>query len=68
LWCRMSGRDIPKSLNQKARELLLSVDFEEFDDEVDRSYMYELLLDMPREGSVREEVKRVVKEAITYYE
>jgi len=30
--------------------------------------MYELLLDMPREGSVREEVKRVVKEAITYYE
>ncbi|MEJ7553827.1 MAG: acetoin utilization protein AcuC, partial [Aquificaceae bacterium] len=67
LWCRMSKRDIPKSLNQKARELLLSVDFEEFDDEVERSYMYELLLDMPREGGVREEVKGIVEQALSYY-
>ncbi len=67
LWCRMSERDIPKNLNQKARELLLSVDFEEFDDEVDRSYMYELLLDMPREGGIREEVKGIVEQALSYY-
>ncbi len=67
LWCRLSERDIPDMLNQEAKKLLISVDFEEFEDEVDRSYMYQRLMDVPREGEVRKEVKKIVSEAIAYY-
>ncbi|MCS7262339.1 MAG: acetoin utilization protein AcuC [Aquificaceae bacterium] len=67
LWCRLSGREVPKSLNPEAKKLLLSVDFEEFDEEVDRGYLYERLLDPLREGDLRPEVKKVVQEALSYY-
>lgn len=67
IWCRLSNREIPKVLNKEAKELLLSVNFEEFDEDVDRTYMYEKLLDKPNEGEVREEIKKTLKEAISYY-
>lgn len=62
IWCDISGREIPKKLTQKAKEVLLSVEFEEFDDEVDRSYMYESLVDPPGEFNVRGEVKKLLQE------
>ncbi|MCX7989485.1 MAG: acetoin utilization protein AcuC [Aquificaceae bacterium] len=67
LWCRLSQKPIPEFLTPKAREVLLSVDFEEFEEDVDRGYMYEKLLDPPAVGEVRREVKRLVEEAIGYY-
>ncbi len=67
VWCRLSGRDVPDLLNHHARQVLLSVDFEEFEEEVDRSYMYQSLMDKPREGEVRSEVKKAVAEAMAYY-
>ena len=57
VWLELSGREIPKILQKEAKEVLSSVDFEEFEEETDRSYMYETLLDKPREGEVRKEIK-----------
>ncbi len=61
LWCRMSDREIPEKLTAEAVKLLKSVDFEEFEEETDRSYMYESLLDRPREGQIRREIKELVE-------
>jgi len=52
LWCEMSGREIPKHITPEGRKVLEAVDWEEFDDEIDRSYMYETLPDSPRKGEV----------------
>ncbi|MFN3870113.1 MAG: acetoin utilization protein AcuC [Aquificaceae bacterium] len=60
IWCRMSHRDIPKGITASAKRLLSSVEFEELD-EVDRSYMLESLLDKPREGDLRREIKELVE-------
>jgi acetoin utilization protein AcuC len=62
VWCELSQREIPKFLTPKAKEVLLKVDFEEFEEE-DRSYMFERLLDEPREGEVRQEVKDILEKA-----
>ncbi|ADC90149.1 Histone deacetylase [Thermocrinis albus DSM 14484] len=55
VWCEISGREVPTTLRREAREVLLSVGWEELD-ETDRSYMYETLLDKPREGHIRREI------------
>ncbi|MDQ7037633.1 MAG: acetoin utilization protein AcuC [Aquificota bacterium] len=60
IWCEMSGRRAPERVGVAGRKVLESVDWEEFDDEVDRSYMYELLLDPRGGGPVRQEVKDLV--------
>ncbi len=60
IWCEISGREIPKLINGEARKVLESVDYEEFDDEVDRSYMYNFLTDEPNKGEVRSEVREVL--------
>ncbi|MFN4319119.1 MAG: acetoin utilization protein AcuC [Aquificaceae bacterium] len=60
IWCRMSNREIPKTLTPLAVELLSSVDFEELEEE-DRSYMLESLLDKPREGEIRGEIRDIVE-------
>ncbi len=60
IWCRMSNRDIPKGLTPLAREVFSSVDFEELEEE-DRSYMLEGLLDRPREGEIRSEIREIVE-------
>jgi len=60
IWCRMSNRNIPKGLTPLAREVLSSVDFEELDEE-DRSYMLDGLLDRPREGEIRSEIREIVE-------
>ncbi len=67
IWCEISRRKAPELINREGRRVLESVDWEEFDDEVDRSYMYERLLDDPREGDIRQEVREIlaqVKEAV----
>ncbi len=67
IWCEISERKAPELINREGRRVLKSVDWEEFDDEVDRSYMYERLLDDPREGDIRQEVREIlaqVKEAV----
>jgi len=56
LWCEMSGRKIPEEINEKGREVLKSVEWEEFDEE-ERDYLYEVLLDPWRGEEVREEIK-----------
>ncbi len=63
IWCELSGREAPEKLTKEAKELLLSIDFEEFDDEVDRSYMFENLRDPYRGGEIRKEVKDTLERA-----
>ncbi len=62
IWCELAGKDIPKYINDRARQVVLNVDFEEFD-EVDRSYMFDQLLDKPNEGEIRTEVKELCQKA-----
>ncbi|NPA33237.1 MAG: acetoin utilization protein AcuC, partial [Aquificae bacterium] len=57
-----SGRKAPEKLTHTARQLLLSVEFEEIDEDVDRSYMLERLKDPYRGGKIREEVKKLARE------
>ncbi|GBC88753.1 Acetoin utilization protein AcuC [bacterium HR13] len=61
IWCRISGREIPSKINSEARQVLLSVNFEEFDEDIDRTYMYEHLLDRPNNEPPRGEVKRLIE-------
>ena len=65
IWCELSEREAPEKLTKEAKELLLSVDFEEFDEEVDRSYMFESLKDPYRGGEIRKEVKETLERAKT---
>lgn len=60
LWCEMSGREIPPLVNEDGRKVLQEVDWEESEEETDRTYMYEKLIDPWRYGEVREEVKEIV--------
>ena len=57
IWCDISGREAPERITPPAKEVLLGVEWEEFDEDADRSYMYERLKDDRREGEIREEVK-----------
>ena len=63
IWCEISGREIPEKINEEGKKVLLSVEFEEFDDEVDRSYMFEYLKDEYRGGEIRMEVKEILEKA-----
>ncbi|MEZ0360582.1 MAG: acetoin utilization protein AcuC [Hydrogenobacter sp.] len=67
IWCEITDREIPIKINAKSKELLLSVNFEEFDDETDRSYMYDYLLDEFNEEPVREDVKRLLEKLKAYF-
>ncbi len=60
IWCDISGREAPQKINPSGRKVLKDVEWEEFDDDVDRSYMFELLKDPPRGGEVREEIKDLI--------
>ena len=60
IWCEISGREIPEFIGKEGKKVLRSVQWEEIDEDTDRSYMYDLLLDPPSEGHVREEVKDLV--------
>ncbi|WP_448588350.1 acetoin utilization protein AcuC [Thermocrinis sp.] len=62
VWCELSNRQIPEQINSEGRKVLSEVNFEEFEEE-DRSYMFERLLDRPREGEVRTEVKKLCERA-----
>ncbi|WP_340691150.1 acetoin utilization protein AcuC [Hydrogenobacter thermophilus] len=61
IWCRISGREIPSKINSEARQVLLSVNFEEFDEDIDRTYMYDYLLDRSDGEPPRGEVKRLIE-------
>ena len=61
IWCEMSGRSIPEEIDPRGREVLENVEWEEFEDDVDRSYMFELLKDPPRDGGVRSEIRELVR-------
>ena len=63
LWCELSDRKAPEKLTPEAVELLKSIEFEEFDDEADRSYMLESLKDPYRGGEIRREVKEILDRA-----
>ncbi|MDW8095191.1 MAG: acetoin utilization protein AcuC [Aquificaceae bacterium] len=67
VWCRLTDRDVPTFLNDSAKKVLFSVDFEEFDEDTDKGYMFQTLLDKPREGQVRKEVKELLEKALSYY-
>ncbi len=60
IWCEISGRSAPQFINPEAKAVLKAVNWEEFDDDIDRSYMYEMLMDTPREGPIRQQVKDIV--------
>ena len=62
LWCEMSGREAPKEINEEGKKVLLAVEWEEFDDEKDMSYMYESLIDEERGGEVRGEIREIIAE------
>jgi acetoin utilization protein AcuC len=60
LWCEISRREIPERIRPEARRVLEALDWEEFEEDTDRSYMYELLLDPRLESHIRGEVKDLV--------
>ncbi len=60
IWCSIGNKEVPKEINQRAKELLFKVNFEELDDE-DRSYMYNSLLDTFKEGPIRKDVLRLIE-------
>lgn len=60
LWCEMSGRKAPQKINPKGRKVLEDVDWEEFDEDMDRSYMFEDLKDPWRGGEIRKEIEDLV--------
>jgi acetoin utilization protein AcuC len=67
LWCRITGREIPTEIKPSAKEVLSKVDFEEFDDDGDRSYMYNGLLDQLDDEPVKLEVKRLIEQLRSYF-
>ncbi len=60
LWCEMSGRKAPEKINPEGRKVLEEVEWEEFDEDIDISYMFEDLKDPWRGGEVREEIRDLV--------
>ena len=60
IWCEMSGREAPEEIGPGGRRVLEAVEWEEFDEDADRSYMFERLKDPPRVGEVRAEVKDLI--------
>lgn len=63
IWCEISKREPIDNLTNEAKKLFHSIDFEEFDDDVDRSYMFESLKDSYRGGEIRKEVKDIIEKA-----
>ncbi|RUM30343.1 MAG: acetoin utilization protein AcuC [Aquifex sp.] len=63
IWCEISKREPVDNLTNEAKELFHSIDFEEFDDDVDRSYMFESLKDSYRGGEIRKEVRDIIEKA-----
>jgi acetoin utilization protein AcuC len=59
IWCEISGREIPERITQSARKVLKAVEWEDFDEEEDRSYLFEYLKDRFRGGEIREEIKEI---------
>jgi acetoin utilization protein AcuC len=61
LWGRLAGREIPEELAGPAQQILRSLECDLVEDEdVDQAW-FRTLADAPRPGTVREEVKSVVK-------
>ncbi len=65
IWCEISGRKAPKYINEKGKEVLKAVEWEEYYDDVDTSYMYETLIDEYRGGKIRNEIKEITERART---
>ena len=64
VWCEMSKRKAPEFLPQQAKEVLLSVEWEEYDDE-ERNYLYETLKDPWRGGPIRGEIKKLKEKVLS---
>ncbi|NPB08620.1 MAG: acetoin utilization protein AcuC, partial [Aquificae bacterium] len=60
LWCELSGREAPKKLTPQAKEVLLSVQYEDLEETP--SYLLEELRDPPSGGGIRDEVKSLARE------
>lgn len=67
LWCRITCREIPTEIKSSAKEVLLKVDFEEFDDEGDKSYMHNRLLDQFNDEPAKQEVKSLMEKIRSYF-
>ncbi|NPA41064.1 MAG: acetoin utilization protein AcuC [Aquificae bacterium] len=61
IWCEISQREAPDEITPAGEKVLRSVDWEEFDDEVDRTYMFKELKDKPRTGEIRAEIKNLLQ-------
>ena len=62
IWCEMSGREAPREINEEGKKVLRAVEWEEFDEDKDISYMYETLIDEERGGEVRGEIRDIIAE------
>ncbi len=56
IWCEMAGRRAPDRIPEQAQRVLRAVEWEEYDD-IEREYLYFLLKDQPRNGSIRSEIR-----------
>jgi len=63
VWCEISGREIPESLNAEARKLLLNVDWENPLEDIGEEHLYLRLRDSWRGGGVRESIRNTVAQA-----
>lgn len=55
LWCEMTKREIPQTLNDKALAILQSLEFTDFD-ERSFDHLFSSLLDKPRNGGIRPQI------------
>ncbi|HZP93490.1 MAG TPA: hypothetical protein VFB20_11510 [Burkholderiales bacterium] len=65
LWARLSGRDVPATLPEAARDLLARLRCEMIDDEDVLASWLETIADAPNEGAVRAEIEALRDEALS---
>jgi len=65
LWCELSGREAPSRITPEAKEVLLSVQYEDLEDAP--SYSLEELKDPPSGGGIREEVRELGRKLKSFW-
>ncbi|MCS7084133.1 MAG: acetoin utilization protein AcuC [Aquificaceae bacterium] len=63
LWCEMTKKEIPRALNDKALAILQSLEFTDFD-ERGFDHLFSGLLDKPRNGGIRPQVRDILSKTL----
>lgn len=63
IWCEISKRRLPETINQKGVELLKSLEFTDFD-ENDFEHLFLALLDKPQSGGIRPHFHNILRDTL----